>query len=329
MAKKHAFRRVGVVIWSALFLVFSLSACTESVNLTAPDQQSTIALILQMGQGDYWNTVKMGAEAAAKEFDVNLIVSASKDEQDVRGQIDLMNQALDQGKAEALVLAAGESKEMSAEIERQGFLHTPIITIDSEIDSPRVKSFIGGDQIEAGKIAGERIITLTREQSRIAIIGYQDVGNTKLREQGLLNVIKQHPEVKVVAQKYGVSTTDHASQLTSGIIANDGPIDGIVALDEISSVGVAAEIKRLGMAGKVKIIGFDSNVEELEYLQDGVIQATVIQNPFTIGYLGVKNAVQALNNKKIPSRVDTGTKIIDLENMFWIENQKLLFPFVK
>lgn len=67
----------------------------------------------------------------------------------------------------------------------------------------------------------------------------------------------------------------------------------------------------------------------MESLQDGTVQATVIQNPFSNGYLAVKYAVEALEGATIPERVDTGTKLIDLENMLWPENQKLLFPFVR
>ncbi|MNN94482.1 hypothetical protein D3C81_2131190 [compost metagenome] len=67
----------------------------------------------------------------------------------------------------------------------------------------------------------------------------------------------------------------------------------------------------------------------LELLQNGTVQATVIQNPFSNGYLAVKYAVEAVQGMDVPERVDTGTKLIDLDNMLYPENQKLLFPFVK
>lgn len=67
----------------------------------------------------------------------------------------------------------------------------------------------------------------------------------------------------------------------------------------------------------------------MEQIQEGIVQATVIQNPFSNGYLAVKNAVEILQGIKVPERVDTGTKLIDLDNMLWPENQKLLFPFVR
>jgi ribose transport system substrate-binding protein len=60
-----------------------------------------------------------------------------------------------------------------------------------------------------------------------------------------------------------------------------------------------------------------------------VIQATVVQKPFNMGYLGVKYAVRAMEGKPVPKMIDTGSTAIDMTNLYTPENQKLLFPFVK
>ncbi len=62
-------------------------------------------------------------------------------------------------------------------------------------------------------------------------------------------------------------------------------------------------------------------------MEKDVIQSLVVQNPFSMGYLGVKYAVDAINNADIPQRVDTGSTVIDKNNMYLPENQKLVFPF--
>ncbi|MNP79838.1 hypothetical protein D3C76_1777720 [compost metagenome] len=79
----------------------------------------------------------------------------------------------------------------------------------------------------------------------------------------------------------------------------------------------------------MKIITFDSPPEVIEMLQEGIVQATVIQNPYSNGYLAVQHAVEAIEEMHDPERVDTGSKLIDLDNMLWPENQKQLFPFVR
>jgi ribose transport system substrate-binding protein len=113
------------------------------------------------------------------------------------------------------------------------------------------------------------------------------------------------------------------------LVRHNPSVKGIIALDAGTSIGVAEEIEKMGLQEKIKIVAIDSPPEVLEYLQEGVISATIIQKPFSMGYLGVKYALDASEDKPVPERVDTGTKVIDRENMFWSENQKLLFPFVK
>jgi ribose transport system substrate-binding protein len=328
--QKLAWIRLGCCCLLMIIVPSLLLSCTKKMDSMSGTNLKTVALILKSGQGDYWSTVKMGAEAAAKEFGVTLHVGAPSNEQDIQGQVNLINEALQQGKADALVLAATDSVAVSTAIERIGLLHPPVISIDSEIKSPQVKSFIGANNVDAGKKVGEKMIELTGETGRVAIIGFvQEGSNSDLREAGLLNVMKQHPDVHVIAREYVIPDHNLAADLANKVISTHSELDGIIALNEASTIGVAKEVQRLGLVGKVKVIGFDSSIEALEYLQNGVIQATIIQNPFSMGYLGVKHAVDAIDGKRIPDQVDTGTKIIDMENMFWSENQKLLFPFIK
>ena len=58
-----------------------------------------------------------------------------------------------------------------------------------------------------------------------------------------------------------------------------------------------------------------------------MIQSLVVQNPFSMGYLGIKYAIDAIDGKSLPKRYNTGLKAIDKDNMYDPENQKLLFPF--
>jgi ribose transport system substrate-binding protein len=61
-------------------------------------------------------------------------------------------------------------------------------------------------------------------------------------------------------------------------------------------------------------------------LEEGVIQALIVQNPFRMGYEGVKMAVKALRGEKIPKRIDTGVTVVTMENFRRPEIQRLLFP---
>ncbi|OCT10499.1 hypothetical protein A8709_11900 [Paenibacillus pectinilyticus] len=324
--------RFKALLIAILIAIVSVSSCTEVArddNTLPVDHKRHLEVILRSQEGDYWKTVKMGAEVAAKEFDVALDFRAPGDEADVKGQIALMEQSISSG-PDAIVLAANDYKELSKVVDEAKGAHIPVISINSEVESKNVQSYIGANNYEAGQLAGKQLIQLIGKSGQIAIVSFkQGERNTEQRELGLLDEIAKYPDVHVIDKVYSLTDRELAAQLTHSVIDKHPQLDGIVALNEISSVGVATAVQSRHLQGKVKIITFDSTSEELELLQEGVIQATIIQNPFSIGYLGVKSAVEAASGKKLPTHVDTGIKAIDLNNMFWSDNQKLLFPFIK
>ncbi|WP_235828118.1 substrate-binding domain-containing protein [Brevibacillus migulae] len=317
----------GGLVLLLLTIMVAVSSCTVATD--DADKKKNVALIVKMKHGDYWNTVKMAAEVAAKEFDVNLNFYAPDYEEDILGQVELIKQAIQDG-TDAIVLAPSDPMALETAAQPRVGKSIPVIIIDSEMESAKAKSFIGTDQYDSGLKAGERLAQLVGESGKVAILSYvTKAGNAEHREKGLLEALRRHPGITIVAKEYTASDKQLASDLTSQLITEHPDLDGIAALNATLSLGAAEEIDRRGLAGSVRIVAIDSPSEVLSYIQEGVIQATITQQPFTMGYLGVKHAVDSLRGVQVPARVDTGTKVIDLENMFWSENQKLLFPFVK
>jgi ribose transport system substrate-binding protein len=321
--------KLGIWIVSVLLLFGTVTACSGTIFLNDMDKKRNIALIVKMMHGDYWDVIRMGAEAAAKEFDVNVVYNAPEFEEDADVQAELINQSLKYG-IDAIILASSDYKRLAEAVERAHRLNVPVVTIDSEVDSPYVKTFIGTDNYEAGELAGERLVRLVGQKGRIGIMSFvKGARNAEQREQGLRAALAKYPHMQIVETDYCLSDPKLAAELTNKMIQKFGTLDAIVALNATAANGTAEEIQKLGLGGKVKIVAFDSTPEEMEYMQDGVIQATLVQNPFSMGYLGVKYALDVLDNKSVPQHIYTVTALIDSNTMFTPENQKLLLPFVK
>lgn len=319
-------------LWMSFLLLASLAAwwvsCGQDIRFTQTDKRIRVALVVQSWDGDYWNAIRLGAEAAAKEFNADLKFMAPQSDNGTDEQNSLIHFALSDG-ASAIVLATGDNQLLKAAAESSGKAGVPLITIDSESKSVKVRSYIGADNEDAGRKAGKKLMELLAGRGRIAIAGnVEGARNAVERETGIEEEIARYPNVELVAKVYSGSDRGTASKLMRKLIEEKGPIDGVIALDADTSVGVAEEIVKLGLNGQIKIVAFENSQEELGLLQDGIIQSTVIQYPFNMGYLGVKYAVDAAHGRKIPERADTGTKVIDSDTMFWSDNQKLLFPFV-
>ncbi|WP_312887389.1 substrate-binding domain-containing protein [Clostridium lacusfryxellense] len=148
------------------------------------------------------------------------------------------------------------------------------------------------------------------------------------REEGLFEVINSYPGIKVLEKEYCLANEKIAKEQTDMVIKKHDKIDIIIALNAPATIGVANSIQNMNLQGKIKVIGFDATHEEIDFMEDDVIQATILQNPYSMGYLGVKYAIEDSNKNKVPKNVNTGSKMIDKGNMYTPENQKLLFPFV-
>ncbi|WP_339310336.1 substrate-binding domain-containing protein [Paenibacillus sp. FSL M7-0896] len=326
------------VLWISVSSCFNASPAYISTSKTR-----NIHLIVKMNKGDYWNTLKLGAEAAAKEFNVNLTFKAPDSESDIEEQVVMVEDSI-QEKADVIILAASSYMGLAQVVDQAAYSRIPVISVDAEVGSAKVRTYVGANGYEAGQKSAERLIQLLQGYGEIGIINFTnssltpDSGKTGSidygardadeREKGFLNYAARFPNVKVVQIAYTSSSTSDAENLTREMLNKYPNLRGIATLNEIASQGAARVIQGL-KRDSVKMIAFDSSPSMMESLQDGTVQATVIQNPFSNGYLAVKYAVEALEGMDIPERVDTGTKLIDLENMLWPENQKLLFPFVR
>ena len=89
------------------------------------------------------------------------------------------------------------------------------------------------------------------------------------------------------------------------------------------------DVEGMGLAEEVFLVGFDSNVATIDGLQDGTVDALIVQNPYAMGYLGVESAYRLLSGQggSPEATVDTSTRIVNRDNMFTMDSQKALFAF--
>lgn len=306
-----------------------LSSCTAAGELQKGDRALVVDMIVKMDRGDYWSTIKMGAEVAAKEFNVQLNFLAPDNENDYKEQIKLMEESIDR-RPDAIVLAASDYEALGQVTDRTSYYGIPVISMDSEVASTKVKTFVGTNNYEAGQKAAERLVELIGERGEIGIVNFvKGARNADQREEGFLDYVARFPGIRVVDTRYCGSDETLAYRLTRDMLQTHPGLDGLVSLSAESSIGAGRAVQELGYGGEITMIAFDNPPEMLELLQEETVQAMVVQNPFNNGYLAVMAAAKAAHGERLDDKIPTDTKLIDLENMLWPENQKLLFPFVK
>ncbi|GGG62226.1 substrate-binding domain-containing protein [Paenibacillus radicis (ex Gao et al. 2016)] len=277
---------------------------------------------------DFWKVLIDGVNDAASEFDAKVKVIGPPIEREIDVQIAQLEQAI-LDKPDAIVLAATDYNQLIPVSKRIVAAGIKLITVDSSINSDDALSFIATDNLAAGRKAGDELAKLFEGDSKVAIMSYIQGTSTQLeREQGVRQRLAEEGRFDVIGTYYSDGLVDKAYTITKQLLTEHPDLKGIVGLNEPSTVGVGFAIKEFGLGGKVKLVGFDSSIDEVKQLEEGIIQATIVQKPYNMGYLSVKAAIEAVNGKRIEKQIDTDSVVITKSNMYTEQNQKLLFPFV-
>ena len=319
------FHKILIPVIVTILLVSSIG-CGED-KLSADEKGIRIKVIVKKRDASFWTVVKMGAEAAGKEFGVGIDFDGPIDEQDIDLQIEMVDGAIRE-KADAIVLAACDYTRLVNVAEKAVSEGIPVIIIDSDIHSAKMNSFIGTNNVDAGKLLAETLIEEVGENSKIAVMSFvKGAASSDQRDEGLYDVLGNHSSIEILESMYCYSDESVAEKLTKELVQQYPDVDAIVCTNAYGTVGTARAISQMDLAGSVKIIGFDSTPEEVSFVEKGVIQSLVIQNPFSMGYLGVKYALNAINKEVFPKLIYTESKVINKSNMYQPVNQKLVFPF--
>ncbi|WP_339276390.1 substrate-binding domain-containing protein [Paenibacillus sp. FSL W8-0426] len=278
--------------------------------------------------------VGTGADASrAKGHAVSADTGMLTLEEREQAQIEAVARALKQGASALIVDPMSEHAltEMVRQAAESGAAGTavPVIVLNDEFPVEGIASVISIDHEDAGRQAGEAMAELLHGSGTVVLLGSDPLNHPGLarREQGIMEALGSYPEIEVLPA-ISCGTREECGQKTARMLDRN-PVNGIIALQEMASLGAADELNRRESAAEVNVVAFGSEQQQLAQLQEGVFQQLIVQNGFSAGYLGLNQAVARLRGGQTQTRVTLETKLVGTDNMFWMDNQKLLFPFVQ
>jgi len=304
-----------------IFLLFGYRVSTMSIKngeLAKDDAKTRIYIpIISKGwQHQYWQSVKMGAEKAAKDYNIRITFEAPEADIAVNKQIEMIDSALSRN-PDALVLSAVNSKAVIHELEKAKSLNIPVIGFDSGVDSDILVTTVSTDNTSAGSLAADKMADAIGQKGEIAVICHDSVSTTGTeRRDGFLNRIKgKYPKIEVVDVKYGNGDHDISKRITKTIIENHPNIKGIFATNEGSAYGLINGITEKNKIGKIIIVGFDAGKFQKNAVRSGVMIGAITQDPVMVGYKAVEAAFKVLKGEMLPKNIDTGYKWYDKTNV--------------
>jgi ribose transport system substrate-binding protein len=312
------------LLFSSLILPALLIVSCNKPDSGSAARKPVIAVIPKGVSHFFWQTVKAGAEAAGKDLNVTIDWQGPASETDYARQLSIVEDAISR-RVDGIVLAPSHGETMVPIVERAMKSGIPVTIFDSGINSQNYVSYVATDNYQGGLVAAERMAKRLNGKGRVAILGVKKGSvSTDEREDGFRQTIeKKYPDIKIVQHLYGEANMALSADRATDILTANPDLNGLFASNESSIVGAVRAARQKGLAGKLVLVGFDATSNLIEEVKAGAIDSLVLQNPFKMGYEGVKTIVDKLNKKEPPRRLDTGVSLLTKENVDTPEIQAL------
>lgn len=283
---------------------------------------------------EFWKSIHAGAIKAQREFaaqgvPVEITWKGPIREDDREQQIQVVEGFLSQG-VNGVVLAPLDASALVRPVQEARRAGIPTVVIDSALASDDAVSFVATDNEKGGSLAADRIGELLQGTGRVLVLRYQEgSASTDARERGFLTQLQaKYPGITIVSSdQYAGPTRDTAKRASENLLNRfGGQVDGIFTPNESSTAGMLLALQDVGKAGKVKFVGFDSSEAFVTAMRNGQLDGVVLQNPFEMGYQGVRTMVAHLRGEAIERRIDTGVTLVTPANLDADASKALLNP---
>ncbi len=245
---------------------------------------------------------------------------------DVPSQINTLEEVI--GTRPSGLLINGTDPAIAAAINKAVAAGIPTVVYDSDIPNANHHAFLGTDWYEIGRMQGEEMVKLINGKGKIAYMGILGLMNMEAGFQGLLDVFKDYPGIRVVGKFDDKANVEEAARITSDVIAAHPDLAGVCGFDSNSGPGIALAVKEAGKAGEIKITTVDWEPEHLALVKDGTIQMLAGQKRELFTWYGAQFLYDMVHqtNKlsgndrsagitNIPSKINTGLLRIDAGNV--------------
>lgn len=266
----------------------------------------------------YWEGVRQGALKAGQEEQYEILWNGPEVETDRERQVQIVEDMMAQ-KVAGIVLAPSDRKALVPVVERVHARGIPCVIVDSGVETENILSYMATDNYKGGVLAAQRMGEILNGQGKIIVVRWTpNSGSTDARLAGFTETLsKESPGIEIVDSQYpSPPTTDKARDVTDDLLTRHPGIDGIFACNATTSGGALTALRNAETGEKkIKMVGFDAWPMVVDGLEKGHLDSLVIQNPFKMGYEGVKAIIRHHAGQTVPKEVDTGVELVTRDRL--------------
>jgi ribose transport system substrate-binding protein len=299
--------RLGKGLWIGLVMLGLVAGCNRGSS-TETGGPPKIAFVMKTLNHPFFLDMQRGAQEAAGREGIQLVVQAAEREIDVEKQMQIIENLLQTG-IRALIVTPSGSREIASAIAKANRGGVPVIVVDTRVDPKaaadnqlKIASFIGSDNYEGGRLAGEYLAKSTGGKARVAIlegIPGHETGDSRLR--GFREAVQQHPGMTIVASQPANWERDLGFTVFQNMLQAHRDIDALFACSDLMALGAVEAIAAAGRSGSIHVVGFDALDDARKMIEAGRMEASVAQSPRDMGRIAVESAARVLRGETVPA----------------------------
>jgi len=317
MGKRKRFLALSFL---GLSLVLTLSCGSRH------DADEKYVLVSANLQVPYW---KAAAAGFTHEGSVRKLRSwvVGPDTYDAKAEQDELKKAIQQ-KPSGILISVADPAVLTGDINQAIAAGIPVLTIDSDAPTSKRLFFIGTNNYQAGLMGGMRLATELHGQGNVVVFTMPGQPNLNDRLRGYRAAWESHPQIKITQIVDIKGDPRVAFDTTEQLLGKKVPINAFVCLEAQAGKEVATVLNNHSVKDKL-VMAMDTDPDTLDWIQKGVIVATISQKPYTMASFGLRLLDDLYHEKPnpldadwstnslspVPAFVDTGSDLIDKANV--------------
>lgn len=305
----------------ALALAASLTPLPAFGAFAADRGRASVVMVLKTLSSEFWKTVAAGARAAASEYGVDLAVLAPSTEDEVEQQLAIV-QAVEALRPAALIFAPAEPEIAVNALTTARKKAIPVLLIDTGMPTAFTDytTFIGSDNVAAGRVGGAALAKLLEPGQKVLLLDGRPGNSTMNDRCDGAEATLTAAGVIVASRKAAFSDRERAYLATEDFLRGTSGVAGVFAANDEQALGALKACVRAGKS--MPIIGVDATTKGLNAVLDGGLYATVAQDSYGMGRLGVEKALAVLAGEPVDKRIVTPATLITKDNALPLLDQR-------
>ncbi|WP_181308071.1 substrate-binding domain-containing protein [Rufibacter sp. XAAS-G3-1] len=298
-------------------LVVILTSCHREV-----ESRSYTIGFSQCTEGDAWRKAMHKEIVREVSFHPELSLQIKDGKNSSANQVKHIREFIEQ-KVDLLIISPNETEPITPIVEEAFEKGIPVILVDRKISSSSYSAYVGADNFQIGKLAGEYVANLLNGKGKIIEVwGLQGSSPAIERHKGFLEAIGPYQEIQVVAEVKGEWEKVIAKKRFPAVYQQHSDPDLVFAHNDVMALGAYESLKGLKKQNSLKFIGFDGLAGPnggLQLVEDGVLDATFLYP--TGGEEIIKLAYNILHNQPYKKENILNSTVIDGRNVHIMKQQ--------